>query len=122
MGCSMSPAEIEQALAKDDISELLLLIHNLSECNLDVDVGTTERTLRELGRHPTNWVRSRAILGLGRFAYQTPRFEAPGVIFHIVVDGLRDSDTTVAHNADMAACCIAYMHGWKFPDRPRRRG
>lgn len=118
----MSPAEIEAAVARNDIDELLRLIHDLSESNLDVDLCTTERTLRELSRHPMNWVRGNAIRSLGRLAYQTPRFEAPGPIFHIVVDGLRDPDTTVAHNADVAACCIAYMHGWKFPDRQRRRG
>jgi hypothetical protein len=118
----MSPAEIDAILERNDISELLRLIHDLSESNLDVDLRTSERALRALGRHPMNWVRRQAIMGLGRLAYQTRRFQAPGVIFHIVVDGLRDLDPTVAHNADMAACCIAYMHGWKFPDRARRRG
>lgn len=118
----MTPAEIEEALAKDDIDKLLRLASYLSDDYRGMDYSVHEQTLRELGRHPMNWIRRDAILSLGRLAYQTPRFDAPGVIFHIVLDGLRDPDPTVAHNADVAACCIAYMHGWEFPDRPRRRG
>jgi hypothetical protein len=114
--------EIEAALAKNEIDQLWSLASGLIDGYYEVDYSVGEAVLRALGRHRINSVRGDAILSLGRLAYQTRRFDAPGVIFHIVVDGLRDPDPTVAQKADMAACCIAYMHGWKFPDRPRRRG
>lgn len=119
---SLTQSEIEAALATNEIDKLWSLASRLIDGYHDVDYSVREQALRALGRHPMNWVRRDAILSLGRLAYQTPSFDAPGIIFHIVLDGLRDPDPAVAHNADMAACCIAYMHGWEFPDRPRRRG
>lgn len=123
----MTPAEIEEAVARNQMQEVLRLArYDLGGCANDiysgVDYAVVERTLRKLGRHSRAWVRREAILSLGRLVYLTPKFDAPGIIYHIVLDGLRDPDPTIAQNADKAACCIAYMHGWKFPDRPRRRG
>lgn len=123
----MTPADIEEAVARDNMEEVLRLARHLCEDYIDdeysgVDYALVEKTLRQLARHSQAWVRREAILSLGRLAYHTRRFEVPGEIFHIVVDGLRDPDPMVAQKADMAACCIAYMHGWKFPDRPRKRG
>lgn len=122
IGWRMTQAEIEAALAENDTSKLLQLVSDLSDALPDIDYSEQERLLRELARHPQNWIRSQAIRNLGRLAYRTRRFDAPGVIYHVVVDGLRDPDPNVARDADTAACCIAYMHGWKFPDRARRRG
>lgn len=118
----LTQSEIEAALARNDIDELWGLESRLIEGYHEVDYSVREAALRALGRHRMNWVRRDAIKSLGRLAYQTPRFDVPGDIFHIVLDGLRDPDPTVAHSADVAARCIAYMHGWKFPDRHRRRG
>lgn len=118
----MTQAEIEAALARNDLDALWHLASYLTDDFRYVDYSVHERTLRELARHRIGSVRREAILSLGRLAYQTPRFDAPGQIFRIVLDGLRDPDRAIAQNADIAACYIAYMHGWKFPDRQRRRG
>ena len=116
-------ADIDAILAGDDTVAIGCLARKLSfDNNIQVEYGDAERTLLGLARHPDHWVRLCSYSSLMTLCSRTPQFDNPGLAYTVIVEGLYDGDCQILRFADGAAGYVAYFQGWKFPDRPRRRG
>jgi hypothetical protein len=107
----LGPSEIEEAIVRDEPSELLLAVLS-ADLYLEDSVSAEDICIR-LSKHKHFNVRGNALLGFAHIARIHGKLDE-NKVEPLILDGMKDSDDYVRGHATDAREDVEHYLGWKF--------